>query len=56
MTDTRCRYCLEHAATCETRRLFAGRSCCAECTHGSSPLGATIPAPPSDRPPAVTAP
>jgi len=33
MTDTRCRYCLEHHATCEARRLFAGRSCCPECTH-----------------------
>ena len=33
MTDTRCRMCLEHAATCEARRLFAGRACCCECTH-----------------------
>jgi len=33
MTDTRCRMCLEHHATCEARRLFAGRACCPECTH-----------------------
>lgn len=34
MTDPLPRYCLEYAATCETRRLLAGRSCCSECTHG----------------------